>query len=238
MNRSLTLSFAQVHGAEILTRWKREDGVELTSLLKVGLSQTPSGDTIVERLRETRAARWGEIGREVHRTLLRPGGENRFSTSVEFKAVPGRGEDYGSMLEARGDQYVISEMRGTQRTGRSPRGILPPSLVDLVVAAQPGPLPERLEFLVLDPVHERMVPARFEFTGRIRRKVPLAKPGTSCEGRPQVANTEVELLVGVREVGLERKPIVVLATPPYLVLEDQVKCVRLPQSRGLFAGPP
>ena len=227
VNQSIGFAYRHVDGVEMLSRWKRQDGVEFTSLLRVGLSLTPAGDTLVERVRETRVARHGEVGQEVHRTLFKVGGENRFSASVRFHATPGRAEDYGSQLEARGERYLISDMSGGQHAGRAPRGVLPPSLADIALAANVDPLPDRVEFLVLDPNGERLLIARFDFSGRERRRIPLARPGTSCDGNPSVVGTEVEVLVGFRETGLERHPVVVLAAAPHLMIDDNLKCVRL-----------
>jgi hypothetical protein len=221
---------------EILTRWKRDDGAEFTSLLRVGLSLSPAGEPLVERLRETRVDLEGEVGRETHRTLFRAGGVNAFSTSVRFQAKAGRARDYGSELIARGEEFVVTETNGAHRSGRAPRGVLPSALADVVLAAREGDLPDRVEFLVLDPLSERLLPARFELTGRARRKVPLARAGTACDGKPRVVPTEMEVLTGIRELGFERHPVMVLASAPHLILEPQVKCVRLPRRAASIAG--
>lgn len=236
VNSSLAVNFARVDGVEILSQWKRQDGVQFGSLLKVGLALSPTGDVVVERLRETRVTDDGEVGREVHRTLFRVGSggaDNRFSNTVEFTAVNGRAKEYASTLEVRGEQYVVTDMRGTHRVGRAPRGILPTSFTDLVLAAQDDTPTSGLEFLVLDPYRERLVAARFEFAGHARRKIPIAKRGTSCNGKVSVTDTEMDVLVGTQEVGLERRAIAVLATAPYLILDDHVKCVRLPRGAGI-----
>jgi hypothetical protein len=235
VNESLALDFGQVDGVETLTRWRRPDGVEFNSRLRVGLALSPTGEVVVERLRETRADLDGEVGRETHRTLFRAGGDNFFSTSVRFRAVNGRARDYGSELQVRSDQYVLSDMSGNTRSGRMPRGILPPALFDVVVAAHRGELPDVLEFLVVDPETERMQIARIAFSGRERRKIPVARPGTSCDGKPKVVKREVEVLLGVRQIGFERRSVAVLARAPYLILEENLKCVRLPRSEPVAA---
>jgi hypothetical protein len=222
--------FTAVDGLELLTRWKRADGAEFTSLLRVGLARSTDGNLVVERLRETSVSLDSEVGREVHRTVFRVGAENLFSTTVQFTPVDGRAEAYGSAVEVRGEDYLVRDMRGFQRTGRTPAGILPQALADIVLAAQ-GPAPTVVEFLTLDPVRERLVPARYEFTGRAKRKIPVAREGGSCVGKPKVVDTEVEVLTGTREIGLERSAVVVLASQPHLVLEENVKCVRLPKSQ-------
>jgi hypothetical protein len=236
VNGGLQVDYAQVDGMEILTRWKRDDGAEFTSLLRVGLSLSPAGEPLVERLRETRVDLEGEVGRETHRTLFRAGGVNAFSTSVRFQAKAGRARDYGSELIARGEEFVVTETNGAHRSGRAPRGVLPSALADVVLAAREGDLPDRVEFLVLDPLSERLLPARFELTGRARRKVPLARAGTACDGKPRVVPTEMEVLTGIRELGFERHPVMVLASAPHLILEPQVKCVRLPRRAASIAG--
>jgi hypothetical protein len=230
VNRGVAADFTAVDGLELLTRWKRADGAEFTSLLRVGLARSTDGNLVVERLRETSVSLDSEVGREVHRTVFRVGAENLFSTTVQFTPVDGRAEAYGSAVEVRGEDYLVRDMRGFQRTGRTPAGILPQALADIVLAAQ-GPAPTVVEFLTLDPVRERLVPARYEFTGRAKRKIPVAREGGSCVGKPKVVDTEVEVLTGTREIGLERSAVVVLASQPHLVLEENVKCVRLPKSQ-------
>ncbi len=228
VNTAVAADFSAVDGLELLTRWKRADGAEFTSLLRVGLARSAEGSLVVERLRETSVSLDSEVGREVHRTVYRVGGENLFSTTVQFTPVDGRAEAYGSALEVRGEDYMVRDMRGFQHTGRAPAGVLPQALADIVLAAQGSALTV-VEFLTLDPVRERLVPARYEFTGRAKRKIPVARDGGSCALKPKVVDTEVEVLIGTREIGLERSRVAVLAAQPHLVLEDNLRCVRLPK---------
>lgn len=234
VNTALITDYAALEGVEMLARWKRADGVEFTSLVRFGLALDPSGLPLVEQLRETVIWQAGEVGRETHRTVYRAGGSNDFRSAVSFRSDEQRAPEYDGLLEAHGDRYVVSDGTGGSRVGRAPRGVIPPSLANVVLAAQPGALPEVVEFLVLDPQRERLVRARFEFTGRSTRKLPVAREGTGCNGTVTVDQVRVEVLEGVREIGLERKPVVVLAAAPHLVLEDHLKCLRLPRTvRGL-----
>ncbi len=233
VNVGLVANFAQVDGLEMVSEWTRPDGVRFTSVLKVGLGASPDGAVIVERLRETRVRQDGDVGLEVHRTLFQvpsAGGDNLFSNAVEFTPVEGRAKPYGSTLEVRGEQFVLTDMRGIHRGGRAPRGVAPTALADVILAAQDALPAEGIEFLVLDPYHEQLVAARFRFTGPATRKIPFAQPGSACEGKPKVVVREVEVLVGMQEVGLERRPIAVLAKAPHLIVDSQLKCLRLPRT--------
>jgi hypothetical protein len=108
--------------------------------------------------------------------------------------------------------------------------VIPPAFRDVVLAAMPDTLPGAVEFLVLDPMEDRLQAAQVEFTGRTRRTIPIARPGTSCVGKVKTDPIEVEVLEGVKVLGFERTPVTVLATSPHLELGSDLRCVRLPSA--------
>ena len=73
-----------------------------------------------------------------------------------------------------------------------------------------------------------LLPARYVFTASRRIKLPVAEPGTTCDGKAEVRKTELVVRTGFREVGIDRSPIMVLARSPYLSIDERVRCLRIP----------
>ena len=78
--------------------------------------------------------------------------------------------------------------------------------------------------------YEQGTPAR-------KLKVPLAKPGTTCEQDMDVRKVEVEVEIGVREMGIDRSPVMVLATGPHLPVDEHVRRLEVEGFDSLAALP-
>ncbi|MEO8453345.1 MAG: serine protease [Gemmatimonadota bacterium] len=226
VNGNLKVDYARTRGIEVRSDWKRKDGVDVSSLLLVGTSFATTGEMIVER-EHTVTLRLGEtLGTEVHRTIFTAGRTNRFLSQVRYRPTDDRTKGFASMVDVRGNDFVMANDVGGTWGGHVPDGTLPASFADVVLAAWVGDLPDQLEFVVLDPQHDRLLPVRYTFHERARRKIPIVKPGTSCDTR-QVKPVTMEVVLGIREVGLERQPVAVLAHGSHVIVDDIVTCVRL-----------
>jgi S1-C subfamily serine protease len=229
VNRSVGVSYARIGGVEVLDQWSRPDGVRISSLMKVDVAFTATGDTVVDRVRTTTLTQGGPLGQEEHRTLFTVGDTNSFGAAVRYRPADERTREYGSVLQVRGSQFVVTDLAGAQNSGIAPPRVLPVSLADLALASVKGELPATIEFTVLDPTAGRLLAARYRFVETRKIKIPVAKPGTTCDQeKPDVERRTVEVRVGVRELGVDRSPVMALARAPYVVVDQHLRCIVLP----------
>jgi hypothetical protein len=120
-------------------------------------------------------------------------------------------------------------MTGKPETrGTAPAGVLPPDFVGAPIVAYPGDLPDKLSFWLLDPSSDRPTLVKFEAIRKETRHVPIAIDVAGCSGSSKTRDSEPPVVVAAVTMGVLRRESAYLAKAPHLLIDDSIKCVRIP----------
>ena len=189
---------------------------------------------VVERTSVTRIRSQGlvagvDLAEDIERTIVHVGPINKWSVNGTRQPLHASVAPNSGSLQVQGSRFVGVSSGAVPVEGDAPPGILPLAIMGGAVAAHTGELPPRLQVWLLDPTGNRAMPQIVEITGRDTRKIPFAKPGTDCGKDAKTEFRAREVLLGTRMVGTHRAAVVLLADTPHLLVNDTVKCVRLPE---------
>ena len=229
VNESLTWDFTRLNGVEVSTVRGGQGGVSFATLVQYVVSPGTAGDLVVERRSDTEMREWSAtVGLERIRTAFHAGGSNHFIEDVAFVASSDAARLYSSTLEAIGSNYRFKIKAGPFFAGQVPEGVLPPHFLDAAIGALAEAPSSRQTLWLLDPKEGRLVPAVLELGERVLRKIPMGRDGERCGPKARPVKQSHPVLIGTLAIGLTRQPVMVLATPPFLALDDSVTCVWLP----------
>jgi len=238
VNDSLGIDWKSLDGLQIRVETKGDHGARWTSLAEYALSQTPKGDSTLERVTTERVWQTGDIfsGRKsgtLYEDKTRAVLElNTGRLEFYWRRSPAVGEvPPGSLTFTVAGGVVVVDSGTVHRTAYIPRGALPAAALAAVVASLPDSLPGSVYIWFFDPSSTAMraEPVRIDFAHPTQVSVPLARSGTPCSMNELDETTDevtVDALQMTATVGPDRLTWPVLARRPHVRLD--VRCLRVP----------
>jgi S1-C subfamily serine protease len=124
---------------------------------------------------------------------------------------------------------VLSTSRSTRHTEWVPRGIIPSHLQGAAIAALPNELPEQVFLWTVSPdtAGTKVVPVRLKFGAATTKRIPIARPGTSCSER-NTKQVAIAVVPVTEASGATQTEFFVFAARPHIRFDPFVKCIKAP----------
>ncbi len=234
VNDSLKVNWASLDGVQYLIEWEAENGFRYIQSTRYSTTLSPDGGLTVERVNTVRVRqkvatfRTVDMADDFLRTLYTVGRENDFVSTGQRTPLSTAVTASEYRLAVRGPQFVLTETGKPEKRGPAAPGVLPPDFSGAPIVAYPGDLPDKLSFWLLDPSSDRPVLMKFEAIRKETRRVPIATDIAGCSGSPKTNDTELPVVVAAVTMGTNRGESAYLAKAPHLLIDEKVKCVRIP----------
>jgi hypothetical protein len=108
-----------------------------------------------------------------------------------------------------------------------PSGTVPSPMLNFVVAAIPGPLPDSLRVWVLDWDSGNLMPADFSMRSRGEINVPLVRTDDGCSVKAKVAATPTRVVTYRVRIGTLSEERLFLADAPHIAVVAETHCIGL-----------
>lgn len=234
VNDSLKVNWASLDGVQYLIEWEGDNGFRYSQSTRYSTTPSPDGGLTVERVNATRIRqkvatfRTVDMADDFQRTLYTVGRENDFVSTGGRTPLNTAVTANEYRLAVRGPEFVLTESGKSDKRGPAAPGVLPPDFSGAPIVAYPGDLPDKLSFWLLDPSSDRPVLVKFEALRKETRRFPIATDVAGCSGSPRTNDTELPVVVAAVTMGVNRLESAYLAKAPHLLIDEKVKCVRIP----------